>query len=368
MVRNMTIADYEQVYALWMQIKGFAMRSVDDSKDGVARFLERNPKTSVVAVEDDKVVGAILCGHDGRRGCMYHVCVHPDYRRKGIGKEMVVYAMKRLQEEGISKVSLIAFTSNDVGNAFWNTIGWTKREDLNYYDFTLNEDNIIRFNVKYDESNVNITEYGIDPGDEPPLPSGFIITRTYDVLPSIPVKVTRNYNTLTLDLGSTYYVEVAQSNSLSFEGKSYYWKVDSTNTLTDDQLSLLDTYFENRLMLTNGDKTAYYAASKTLFEGDLPDGITLTLLQSENDLRHQSKSYVWEVTANKDINSIISTADTIFGESDKILTTLNSVYYLSKNGNYNVDALINAGYTVRLLEVLNTHSPASGIVVFTTKN
>ena len=85
MVRNMTIADYEQVYALWMQIKGFAMRSVDDSKDGVARFLERNPKTSVVAVEDDKVVGAILCGHDGRRGCMYHVCVHPDYRRRGIG-------------------------------------------------------------------------------------------------------------------------------------------------------------------------------------------------------------------------------------------------------------------------------------------
>ncbi len=146
MVRNMTIADYEQVYALWMQIKGFAMRSVDDSKDGVARFLERNPKTSVVAVENDKVVGAILCGHDGRRGCMYHVCVHPDYRRKGIGKEMVVFAMKRLQEEGISKVSLIAFTSNDVGNAFWNTIGWTKREDLNYYDFTLNEDNIIRFN------------------------------------------------------------------------------------------------------------------------------------------------------------------------------------------------------------------------------
>ncbi len=147
MVRNMTFADYEQVYALWMQIKGFAMRSVDDSKDGVARFLERNPKTSVVAVEDNKVVGAILCGHDGRRGCMYHVCVHPDYRRKGIGKEMVVFAMKRLQEEGISKVSLIAFTSNDIGNAFWNTIGWTKREDLNYYDFTLNEDNIIRFNT-----------------------------------------------------------------------------------------------------------------------------------------------------------------------------------------------------------------------------
>lgn len=146
MVRSMTIEDYEEVYALWAQIKGFAMRSVDDSKAGVERFLMRNPKTSVVAIEDNRVVGAILCGHDGRRGCMYHVCVHPEYRRRGIGKEMVVFAMQRLQEEEISKVSLIAFTSNDIGNAFWNTIGWTKREDLNYYDFTLNTNNIIRFN------------------------------------------------------------------------------------------------------------------------------------------------------------------------------------------------------------------------------
>lgn len=146
MVRSMTITDYDEVYALWMQIKGFAIRSVDDSRVGVERFLKRNPRTSVVAIEDGKVVGAILCGHDGRRGCLYHVCVHPDYRRRGIGKEMVVFAMKRLQEEEINKVSLIAFTSNDIGNAFWNTIGWTGRKDLNYYDFTLNENNITRFN------------------------------------------------------------------------------------------------------------------------------------------------------------------------------------------------------------------------------
>ena len=146
MVRNMTIADYEQVYALWMQIKGFAMRSVDDSKEGVARFLERNPKTSVVGVEDGKVVGAILCGHDGRRGCLYHVCVDPEYRKQGIGTAMVVFAMNALKEEKISKVSLIAFTENDIGNAFWRKIGWTQREDLNYYDFVLNEENIIRFN------------------------------------------------------------------------------------------------------------------------------------------------------------------------------------------------------------------------------
>lgn len=146
MVRAMAADDYDMVYRLWMKIKGFAIRSVDDSREGVAAFLARNPGMSVVALEDGKVVGSILCGHDGRRGCMYHVCVDPDYRLRGIGKSMVVQAMEALRREDISKVSLIAFTENDIGNAFWKEIGWTKREDLNYYDFVLNQENIIRFN------------------------------------------------------------------------------------------------------------------------------------------------------------------------------------------------------------------------------
>lgn len=146
MIRAMTLNDYEKVYDLWMKIKGFAIRSIDDSKEGVERFLNRNPGISVVAEEDGRIVGAILCGHDGRRGCMYHVCVDPDYRLKGIGKSMVVFAMEALKKEKINKVSLIAFTKNDIGNAFWKEIGWTKRKDLNYYDFTLNEENISAFN------------------------------------------------------------------------------------------------------------------------------------------------------------------------------------------------------------------------------
>ena len=146
-VRAMTAEDYEGLYALWMTIKGFGIRSIDDSKVGVERFLKRNPGTSVVAVsEDGQIVGGILCGHDGRRGCLYHVCVRADYRRLGIGKAMVVFCMNALKEEQINKVSLIAFTKNDVGNAFWNQIGWTHRLDLNYYDFTLNEENITAFN------------------------------------------------------------------------------------------------------------------------------------------------------------------------------------------------------------------------------
>ena len=121
-VRSMQIEDYDQVYALWMTIHGFSIRTIDDSREGVERFLKRNPGISVVAELDGRVVGAI-------------------------GRAMVVHCMNALQQEGINKVSLIAFTKNDIGNAFWKQIGWTKREDLNYYDFVLNQKNIENFNA-----------------------------------------------------------------------------------------------------------------------------------------------------------------------------------------------------------------------------
>ncbi|MGN0482497.1 MAG: GNAT family N-acetyltransferase [Lachnospiraceae bacterium] len=145
-IRTMKKEDYDGVYALWMTISGFGIRTIDDSREGIERFIQRNPTTSIVAESDGKIVGAILCGHDGRRGCFYHVCVHQDFRKHGIGKAMAVAAMKALQEEHINKVSLIAFKSNEVGNRFWKSVGWNFREDLNYYDFTLNEENITNFN------------------------------------------------------------------------------------------------------------------------------------------------------------------------------------------------------------------------------
>ena len=145
-LRVMQIEDYEKIYKLWMTIDGFGIRTIDDSYEGVVRFIKRNPTTSVVAECEGQIIGAILCGHDGRRGCFYHVCVHKDYRKRGIGKAMAVFCMKALQEEQINKVSLIAFKSNVIGNAFWRSAGWTFREDLNYYDFTLNEENITKFN------------------------------------------------------------------------------------------------------------------------------------------------------------------------------------------------------------------------------
>ena len=144
-IREMKMEDYDQVYALWTEIKGFGIRTVDDSREGVERFLRRNPTTSVVAVQNGRVIGNILCGHDGRPGCFYHVCVEASYRKHGIGYRMVRAAMEALHKEGVSKITLIAFKRNQVGNAFWKGIGWTEREDINSYEFILNEKNITNF-------------------------------------------------------------------------------------------------------------------------------------------------------------------------------------------------------------------------------
>lgn len=144
-VREMVPDDYDEVYRLWERIQGFGLRSVDDSREGVERFLKRNPTTSVVAVQNGRIIGSILCGHDGRQGCFYHVCVAKNYRKHGVGEKMVHACLKALRREGISKVTLVAFTSNTVGNAFWRRIGWTERQDFNFYEFLINEENITKF-------------------------------------------------------------------------------------------------------------------------------------------------------------------------------------------------------------------------------
>ena len=140
----MTEQDYDAVRALWRTIRGFGTRALDDSREDVVRFIRRNPTTSVVAEMEGNIIGSILCGSDGRQGALYHVCVAKAYRRQGIGTRMVGYCMHQLKEMGINKVGLIAFTSNEAGNAFWKQIGWQK-SDVNYYTFTLNEENITHF-------------------------------------------------------------------------------------------------------------------------------------------------------------------------------------------------------------------------------
>ena len=150
-IQPMTMEDYDGVRALWMTIRGFGIRALDDSPADIRRFILRNPTTSVVARIGDRIVGSILCGSDGRQGALYHVCVAKEYRRRGIGTKMVGYCMQQLKLMGINKVSLIAFTRNDVGNAFWNRIGWTRKTDVNYYEFVLNKNNITQFIGEEDE-------------------------------------------------------------------------------------------------------------------------------------------------------------------------------------------------------------------------
>jgi ribosomal protein S18 acetylase RimI-like enzyme len=141
----MNEADYDNVYALWKSIKGFGIRSLDDSRAGITRFLNRNPHTSIIAAQGGKIVGSILCGHDGRTGAFYHVCVDPDYRKQGIGRQMVEVAMEALHREHINKVSLFAFQTNEIGNRFWKSLGWTCRQDIVYYDLPLNKENTTMF-------------------------------------------------------------------------------------------------------------------------------------------------------------------------------------------------------------------------------
>ena len=141
----MVIDDYDQVAGLWESIKGFGIRSIDDSRTGVERFLLRNPHTSVVALDEDKIVGSILCGHDGRQACFYHVCVDENYRRQGIGRRMSQISVEALKADHVNRVYLIAYKRNEGGNAFWNSIGWQCRDDRNYYELYLNDENQTRF-------------------------------------------------------------------------------------------------------------------------------------------------------------------------------------------------------------------------------
>lgn len=138
-IRLMTINDYEDVYKLWLSCNGMGLNNLDDSKSGIEKFLKRNPNICFVAVDDDKIIGSILTGNDGRRGYIYHTAVAPDYQRKGIGKKLVNTAVNALKDEDINKVALVVFEKNSFGNEFWERIGFSKRNDLVYRNKTINE-------------------------------------------------------------------------------------------------------------------------------------------------------------------------------------------------------------------------------------
>lgn len=141
-IQLMTINDYDSVYGLWTGTPGVGMRSIDDSRSGIEKFLKRNPYTNFIALEDNKLVGVILCGHDGRRAYIYHTAVDVNFRGQGIATKMLDAVYSALDKEGINKAALVVFTHNSLGNAFWKAKGWEERMDLNYYNKSLNRKNI----------------------------------------------------------------------------------------------------------------------------------------------------------------------------------------------------------------------------------
>ena len=138
-IRKMSISDYEKVYSIWISCKGMGLNNLDDSREGIERFLLRNPETCFVAEADETVVGVIMAGHDGRRGYIYHTAVLPEYRNRRIAAKLVENAMSAMKNAGINKVALVVFDRNEGGNAFWEKMGFTVRGDLVYRNKNITE-------------------------------------------------------------------------------------------------------------------------------------------------------------------------------------------------------------------------------------
>jgi len=131
-IRKMKMNDYHAVYDLWNKTPGMGLNDIDDSREGIGRYLKRNPHTCFVAEIEGEVAGAILAGHDGRRGYIHHTCVDAELRNNKIGTKLVDAALKALLSEGISKVALVVFERNKNGNGFWERMGFESRPDLVY--------------------------------------------------------------------------------------------------------------------------------------------------------------------------------------------------------------------------------------------
>lgn len=141
-VLPLTILDYDAISALWNSVgmSKRALNPVDDSREGIERYLKRNPNTCFKAVtEDGQLVGVILSGHDGRRGIVHHLCVNPDFQHGGIGSLLVKTAEEALHKEGIQKIFILVFEDNEKGNAFWEKQGYSLRTNLNYRNKSLND-------------------------------------------------------------------------------------------------------------------------------------------------------------------------------------------------------------------------------------
>ena len=132
----MSTDDYDEVLALWEKSEGVGLSGAD-SRESIARYLERNPGLSFVARDDGEIVGAVLCGHDGRRGYLHHLAVAPSHRRQGIGEALTERCLDGLRAIGIGKCHLFIFEENGAGQAFWRSVGWEDRGDIEVVSRTI---------------------------------------------------------------------------------------------------------------------------------------------------------------------------------------------------------------------------------------
>jgi ribosomal protein S18 acetylase RimI-like enzyme len=129
-VRSFALDDYDAAFALWRTTPGVGLDAYSDSLAGIARYLKRNPGLSFVAVSDTAIVGAVLAGHDGRRGYLHHLAVAPTHRHLGIGRALTLRCLRALGRRGIPKCNIFVLGSNATGQAFWQHNGWALRADL----------------------------------------------------------------------------------------------------------------------------------------------------------------------------------------------------------------------------------------------
>ncbi|ELE6573021.1 GNAT family N-acetyltransferase [Vibrio parahaemolyticus] len=139
-IREMNIADYDDVIKLWGQTEGMSLRDAD-TKESINNYLIRNPNLSFVAVSGNEIVGAVLAGTDGRRGYLQHLAVSTNFRGKNLGRDLVSQAISALADVGVPKTHLFVYNENVNAQQFYEKLGWFPRDEVRMYSYNSSSNN-----------------------------------------------------------------------------------------------------------------------------------------------------------------------------------------------------------------------------------
>lgn len=121
--RALVESDLDDAIALWRETEGVELAEGDDRKE-LARYLARNPGLSRVAFAEGQLAGAMLCGHDGRRGLIYHLAVAPAWRGCGIGRRLLAEGVDGLRAAGLKRAIILVEKGNTAAREFWLARGF----------------------------------------------------------------------------------------------------------------------------------------------------------------------------------------------------------------------------------------------------